>query len=174
MCSLEDLLDCLPKNNVDENYFTSFSRHACVFMNEDLLENLRIKVGGKVVLELIDEVQNSVVCKSIEISSCKESVSVQVFQNYVIRNSKDNKMLLNSRTQIRVEDDTWYLVKLSPDDCSYGLFDENLLRSTDVRVTAASVEDVRPIDELTDYTDVPVKIVANEYDSLVIYLYTKL
>ncbi|XP_008210116.1 ATPase family gene 2 protein isoform X2 [Nasonia vitripennis] len=161
VCPLEDLLARLPKT-FDENYFTSFSRHPCVFVAEDLLDNLRIRVGGKVVLESIDEVQSSVVCKSIEISSCEKSASVEVFRDYVIRNSKDNKMLLNSHAQISVDDDTWYLVKLSPEDCSYGLFDVGVLRSMDVRVNKASVEDVRPVEEPTEDTDVPIKSVATE------------
>lgn len=150
-----------------KSYFKGFNFQGCnnVYLSRDLMNNLKVKTSGKIIFRPIKDEDNKFIeCTGIEICPCNSTVTTDTFKNYVLQNSRYNKMLLNSGVNITFEDGSSCLIKLLPDECNYDFFDNESLNKIDVRIVeAASIENyinVRPLDNEMIQNDVNLKITA--------------
>ena len=126
------------------------------------MDNLRIKVGGNITLQPVEDKSN-IECTSIEIFPLGKPVSKEAFRNYVSRISKSEKLLLNTNGTVTFEDGTRCFVKLSPENCLYGFFDDASLQGMEIKThDSASIEDTHPTLEEPEDVEVPIKSVATE------------
>lgn len=123
------------------------------------MDNLRLKTGGKVILESLPSEKNIVECTSIEISG--GALSQEMFRTFVGRRSILEKILLNSNAYVTLDNGIRCMVKLHPEDCNYAFFDERDVRRVDVGVQQG-VSVGEPKDEQVEDEE---KSVAKEYDS---------
>ncbi|KAJ8684244.1 hypothetical protein QAD02_020036 [Eretmocerus hayati] len=127
-------LECHLKMAKSENdsHFRDFKRHPCIYMNQSLMKNLRTGVGGKVILELINENGPLSKCSSIEVSPCETIESVELFRNQISEYIGSDKLLLNSLCRVNLENGGHCFIKLLPESCSYAFFDKTDFRSIDI------------------------------------------
>ncbi|XP_011505732.1 PREDICTED: peroxisome biogenesis factor 1 [Ceratosolen solmsi marchali] len=124
-------------NDVNKNYYTYFTKHPCIYLNIDIMNMLSINVGGKVILEpLNDENNNCVKCTAIDIQTTNDRISVEDFCSFIRRNSKNEKILLNSNKMFRLDSETCFRIALHPDVCSYAFFDEESIKN--IRITTSN------------------------------------
>ena len=127
------------------------------------MNNLRIKTGGKVLLEICND-QESIKCTSIELSSCGKTISEEAFRNFMCNNiRKDKKVLLNSNGVFALADDTRYFIKLHPEQCTHAFFDENTLDKVQIKTNeGVSIENYWPVEEVTEKHESQINQVAFE------------
>lgn len=142
----------------NEKYFTNFSYHPCIYVSESLIATLRMKVGAKVMLTLIDDPNdNNVACNAINIFPNDIPISEEMFRSYVSCNIKTEKFLLNSHSKLIFDDGTYCFIKMSPENCKYAIFDENLLSRMKINVNdTPAMEDMRVADELSSDMEIAI------------------
>lgn len=136
--TLEDLLEKTSKLN--EEHFNINLRHKSVYVSDSLRISLKLKVGAKVSLTLMDRTEISVP-SSLELFSWRDSVSVKDFEDYVKKYSLHNKLLINSCAVIVMDNGSSCIVKISSEDCKFAVIDEATLRDTRVRMRSVEEKD---------------------------------
>lgn len=136
--TLEDLLEKTSKLN--EEHFNINLRHKSVYVSDSLRISLKLKVGAKVSLTLMDRTEISVP-SSLELFSWRDSVSVKDFEDYVKKYSLHNKLLINSCAVIIMDNGSSCIVKISSEDCKFAVIDEATLRDTRVRMRSVEEKD---------------------------------
>ena len=127
---LEDYLDQC-SSLIDKDYFAADSKHKCIYLSSNLKMNLRVKVGGKVTLKPFQSSKTSI--SSVEVFPYSESVTSDVFENYVKKCSKYEGVLINSCARIFFNSEESCIVKISP-ECEYAFFDANCLNNSRIHV----------------------------------------
>ncbi|XP_018368488.1 PREDICTED: peroxisome biogenesis protein 1 [Trachymyrmex cornetzi] len=119
---LEDILDKCSAS-LDREYFDLNSIHACIHVSASLRITLGLKVGSRVIVQMIEGDESPPRPSSVNIFPFNQSVTPEVFANYVKLHSRHEPLLLNSGATILLEDDERCVVRMSPADCDYATID---------------------------------------------------
>ncbi|KAL0101615.1 hypothetical protein PUN28_019032 [Cardiocondyla obscurior] len=119
---LEDTLgECSP--SLDREYFDLNSIHSCVYVSESLKITLGLKVGGKVIAQVMENNERPTP-SSVNVFPFEQCVTPEVFENYVKFYSRHEPLLLNSGMTILLDSGERCGVQILPADCDYAVIDE--------------------------------------------------
>lgn len=127
---LEDHLDQC-STLVDKEYFATNSKHKIIYISPNLAMNLKLSVGGKVLLEPFLPTDNSV--SSVELFPIDEAVTSEIFEDFIKQRLKYERVLMNSCTRILFDNGNVCMLKISP-ECKYSFFDADCLKNLRVHV----------------------------------------
>ncbi|XP_014481800.1 PREDICTED: peroxisome biogenesis factor 1 isoform X2 [Dinoponera quadriceps] len=129
------LEDVLERGDVpDTGYFDLDSIHSRAYASDSLRISLQIGAGSRMVVQLIEESRRPKPT-SLDVFAA-EGTTVQDFRSYVKLYSRDQPLLLNSRS-ILLDQGRRYVVQMSPEDCDYAFLDDKDIESLHVRVQPA-------------------------------------
>ncbi|XP_012278044.1 peroxisome biogenesis factor 1 [Orussus abietinus] len=141
--------DVLKKYSNDlSSHFELKSIHKSVYVSEDLLKNLKLRTGSKVLVETADFQETKI--NLIEVFPFDEKITEDSFRNYVQRNSRFEKILLNSKTALSLYGTRDCILRFSPESRSYVFLDEDILRGISVKIN--NVQD-NPYQSSTEQID---------------------
>lgn len=125
---LEDLLE--KSSRLDKGHFDISQIHKTVYVSDSLRVTLDLKTGAKVSLWQVEAPRNDRP-SSIELFSWRNSVSKEVFTNYVRTRSTGGGLLLNSCAAVALDNGRLCVVTISPENCTSAVVDgadlENLV-----------------------------------------------
>lgn len=130
---LEDVLEKCSAS-LDKKYFDLNSIHSRVYVPPDLRITLNVKVGGRVIMRMIEEAAERPKPSSMDIFPSDQSITTETFANYVESRSRCEPLLLNSRAMISLDDGGSCVVRMSPADCDYATIDATDMESLVVHV----------------------------------------
>ncbi|XP_018312210.1 peroxisome biogenesis protein 1 [Mycetomoellerius zeteki] len=119
---LEDILDKCSAS-LDREYFDLNSIHSCMYVSASLKITLGLKVGSRVIVQMIEGDESPPRPSSVNVFPFNQSVTPEVFANYVKFHSRHEPLLLNSGATILLEDGERCVVRMSPADCNYATID---------------------------------------------------
>jgi len=118
---LEDILDkCSP--SLDREYFDLNSIHSCAYVSASLRTTLGLKIGSKVIMQMIEENERPRP-SSVNVFPSDRSVTLEVFKNYVKLHSRHEPLLLNSGATILFDGGERCVVVRMSADCDYATID---------------------------------------------------
>ncbi|XP_076671558.1 peroxisomal biogenesis factor 1 isoform X3 [Andrena cerasifolii] len=125
---VEDLLE--KSSRLDKGHFDISQIHKTVHVSDSLRVTLDLRTGAKVSLWQVEAPENARP-SSIELFSWRNSVSEEVFANYVRTRSIGGGLLVNSCAAVVLDDGSLCVVKISPENCTSAVVDgadlENLV-----------------------------------------------
>ncbi|XP_050461247.1 uncharacterized protein LOC126856619 isoform X2 [Cataglyphis hispanica] len=130
---LEDILEKCSAL-LDRKYFDLNSIHSCVYLSESSRITLKLKVGSRVMVQMIEEVDEQLQPSSVDIFPSNQSITAEVFQDYVKFHSRHEALLLNSCSTILLNDGERCVVRMSPANCDYVTLDERTMKNLVVHV----------------------------------------
>lgn len=142
---LEDILEKCSAS-LDREYFHLNSIHSCAYLSESLRITLKLKVGSRVMVEMIEETERSQP-SSMDVFPSDQSVTAQVFEDYVKFHSRHEALLLNSSSTILLDDGRRCVVRMSPANCDHVTLDEKNMKNLVVHVRSAFSSDDAEISE---------------------------
>jgi len=119
---LEDILDKCSAS-LDREYFDLNSIHSCIYVSASLKITLGLKVGSRVIVQMIEGDESPPRPSSVNIFPFNQSVTPEVIANYMKLHSRHEPLLLNSGATILLEDGERCVVRMSPADCDYAMID---------------------------------------------------
>ncbi|XP_032677988.1 peroxisome biogenesis protein 1 isoform X2 [Odontomachus brunneus] len=130
------LEDVLKSRTADLNYFDLDSIHSRAYVSDSLRITLQMRAGSRMIIWLIEENKRSKPT-SLDIFTCAADIAtMQDFKSYVNFYSRDELLLLNSRS-ILLDQGRRYIVQISPEDCDYAFMDDKDIENLDIRVQPA-------------------------------------
>ncbi|CAL1678759.1 unnamed protein product [Lasius platythorax] len=129
---LEDILEKCSAS-LDRKYFDLNSIHSCAYLSESLRITLKLKVGSRVMVEMIEETERSQP-SSVDVFPSDQSVTAEVFEDYVKCHSRHEALLLNSCSTILLDDGRRCVARMSPANCDYVTLDEKNMKNLVVHV----------------------------------------
>ncbi|XP_015522385.2 peroxisome biogenesis factor 1 isoform X1 [Neodiprion lecontei] len=117
---------------IDREYFANNLLYKSVYVSENLRHNLKLKVGAKVTLELIEYSVQPVT--AIELFPQNNPVTLEDFENFLKEQSIYDKVLINSLSVLSLRNDKSCIVQFCPLPTSYALIDLYDLKTTPVHV----------------------------------------
>ncbi|XP_033208911.1 peroxisome biogenesis factor 1 isoform X2 [Belonocnema kinseyi] len=146
LCLEDHLEQC--STLVDKEYFASISKQKIIYISPNLAMNLKLSVGGKVLLETFPRTENSV--SSVELFPIDEAVTSEIFEDYIKERSKYERVLMNSCSRILFDNGNVCILKISP-ECKYSFFDADCLKNLKVHVN--EVIETKKDESLSDGED---------------------
>ncbi|KYM85704.1 Peroxisome biogenesis factor 1 [Atta colombica] len=137
---LEDILDKCSAS-LDREYFDLNSIHSCIYVSASLKITLGLKVGSRVIMQMIEGDESPPRPLSVNIFPFNQSVTPEVIANYVKLHSRHEPLLLNSGTTILLEDGERCVIRMSPADCDYAMIDGKDAEDLVVLVSSADPSD---------------------------------
>ena len=137
---LEDILDKCSAS-LDREYFDLNSIHSCIYVSASLKITLGLKVGSRVIVQMIEGDESPPRPSSVNIFPFNQSVTPEVIANYMKLHSRHEPLLLNSGATILLEDGERCVVRMSPADCDYAMIDEKDAEDLVVLVSSADPSD---------------------------------
>ncbi|KYM98485.1 Peroxisome biogenesis factor 1 [Cyphomyrmex costatus] len=134
---LEDILDKCSAS-LDREYFDLNSIHSCMYVSASLRITLGLKAGSRVIVQMIEGDESRSRPSSVNVFPFNQSVTPEVFENYVKLYSRHEPLLLNSGATILFDDDEQCVVRMSPADCDYATIDGKDAEDLVVFVSSAS------------------------------------
>ncbi|KYN44445.1 Peroxisome biogenesis factor 1 [Trachymyrmex septentrionalis] len=134
---LEDILDKCSAS-LDREYFDLNSIHSCIYVSASLRITLGLKVGSRVIVQMIEGDESPPRPSLVNVFPFNQSVTPEVFTNYVKLHSRHEPLLLNSGATILLEDGERCVVRMSPADCDYATIDGKDVKDLVVLVSSAS------------------------------------
>ncbi|XP_058795595.1 uncharacterized protein LOC131666734 [Phymastichus coffea] len=156
IATMEDSDDYFVQSN--KAHFAIFAKHPCIYITESLQATLRMKIGAKVVLTFVNDLNdNNATCTTLDIFPSETPVSEEMLRSYVSHNSSMKKLLINSYSKIAFEDGNYCFIKMSPENCKFAFFDEESLGSVEIKVNdMPAIEDLRMTEDESD--DIEMRI----------------
>ncbi|KAL6424824.1 hypothetical protein ACFW04_010032 [Cataglyphis niger] len=130
---LEDILEKCSAL-LDRKYFDLNSIHSCVYLSESSRITLKLKVGSRVMVQMIEEVDEQLQPSSVDIFPSNQSITAEVFQAYVKFHSRHEALLLNSCSTILLNDGGRCVVRMSPANCNYVTLDKRNMKNLVIHV----------------------------------------
>lgn len=132
---LEDVLEKCSAS-LDRKYFDLNSIHSCAYLSESSRITLKLKVGSRVMVQMIEEADRpgDLQPSSVDIFPSNQSVTAEVFENYVKFHSRHEALLLNSCSTILLDDGRRCIVRMSPENCDYVTLNEKNMKNLVVHV----------------------------------------
>ncbi|XP_070158629.1 peroxisomal ATPase PEX1 isoform X1 [Polyergus mexicanus] len=130
---LEDILEKCSAS-LDRKYFDLNSIHSRVYLSKSSRITLKLKVGSRVMIQMIEEADERLQPSSVDVFPSSRSVTAEVFQDYVKYHSKHEALLLNSCMTILLDDGGRFVVRMSPANCDYVTLDKRNMKNLVVHV----------------------------------------
>ncbi|XP_051155362.1 peroxisome biogenesis factor 1 [Leptopilina boulardi] len=140
---LEDYLEQC-SSLIDKEYFLVSPLHKCIYLTSNLKMNLKVKIGGKVLLKSYESEENKVT--SIEIFPFNNNVTCDDFQNFVKQHSKYEKIVINSCAKIAFDNKKSCLLKINP-ECKYAYLNADCLMNLRIHISSIVKNDKGDINE---------------------------
>ncbi|XP_072762957.1 peroxisomal ATPase PEX1 isoform X2 [Anoplolepis gracilipes] len=155
---LEDILEKCSAS-LDRKYFDLNSIHSCAYISESLRITLNLKVRSRVTIQMIEEAEQ-LQPSSVDVFPSNQSVTPEVFEDYVKFHSRHEVLLLNSCSTILLDAGRRCIVRMSPANCNYVTLDEtnmknlvvhvrSVLSSNDVEVSENCTEDKFKLEKIS-------------------------
>ncbi|XP_039312379.1 peroxisome biogenesis factor 1 [Solenopsis invicta] len=120
---LEDILDKCSAS-LDRKYFDLNSIHSCAYVSASLRISLGLEIGSRVIVQMIKGDKRPKL-SSMKVFSNDQSITSEVFNNYVKLHSRHEPLLLNSFAMLLLDDGKQCVVQMSPEDCNYATIGED-------------------------------------------------
>lgn len=161
---LEDVLEKC-STSLDRKYFDLNSIHSCVYLSESSRITLKLKVGSRVMVQIIEEAERSkdLQPSSVDIFPSNQSVTAEVFGDYVKFHSRHEALLLNSCSTILLDDGRRCIVRMSPENCDYVTLDKRNMKKLVVHVRSALSSNDAEISENYTKEKLELKKISTRY-----------
>lgn len=131
------LEDVLKSRTSDVDHFDLDSIHPRAYVSDSLRITLQMRAGSRMIVQLIEENKQSKPTSLDVFTIAGGTSTVEDFKSYVKLHSRDQPLLLNSRS-ILLDQGTRYVVQISPNDCDYAFVDDRDIENLNVYVQPAS------------------------------------
>jgi len=129
---LEDILEKC--SAVQKEYFDLNSIHCGIYMSDDIRINLRLKVGSRVIVEIIEKHERSKPSVIHVFPFNESTITTELFKNYMKIYSRYEELLLNAFTMISLDDDNRFHVKMLPENCNYAMINEKDIEDLTIQI----------------------------------------
>lgn len=149
---IEDIEKRLTSRDFDSVYFADNSIHRSFYASENLMINLKLKIGDKITFEMIDETLKPITC--VEIYPENDIISLNDFLNYVKLRTEYKKLILNNSSRLILNDKKSCFVKIYPQESTHVILDFQDLEKVKIDIK----ESVKNFDNQMDTIELPENI----------------
>lgn len=159
---LEDILEKCSAS-LDRKYFDLNSIHSCAYLSESSRITLKLKVGSRVMIEMIEDTKRpgDLQPSSMDVFPSNQSVTTKVFEDYVKFHSRHEALLLNSCSTILLDNGRRCVIQMSPMNCDYVTLNEKNMKNLMVHIRSVLNSNDAEISE--NYTKEKLKKISTRY-----------
>lgn len=132
---LEDIIKTC-STSLDKTYFYLNPSHTCAYVSDSLMITLKLQVGSKIVVRTIEE-DESPKPTSMDIFPYDQSMTAELFDDYVKLFSTHEPLLLNSCSTIILPNGRQCVLRISPANCDHVTIDYKDMKDLVVHVRSA-------------------------------------
>lgn len=159
---LEDILEKCSAS-LDRKYFDLNSIHSCAYLSESSRITLKLKVGSRVMIEMIEDTKRpgDLQPSSMDVFPSNQSVTTKVFEDYVKFHSRHEALLLNSCSTILLDNGRRCVIQMSPMNCDYVTLNEKNMKNLMVHIRSVLNSNDAEISE--NYTKEKLKKISTRF-----------
>ena len=146
LCLEDHLNQC--SDLVDKEYFATNSKHKFIYLSPNLIMNLKLNVGAKILLEPFQATENIV--SSVELLPIGDMVNNDIFEDFMKQRLKYERVLMNSCTRILFDNGNICILKMSP-ECKYAFFNADCMKNLKIHVN--EVIEIKKDEKMSEVED---------------------